>query len=216
MRKVIHGITALALSVCAGSAAVAQSPATAIAVTGAVAPMQWQPGPGWDRDIDVRCVSRDFRYSLCQVDTGRGSEVSLVRQISETRCVEGRNWGWNRAGIWVDQGCEGVFRVQRRWAGGPGQGHGPGHGPGHGGPGHGAGGWQPGPDWDRAIRVHCASIDYRYRMCQVDTGRGGDVRVERQISKTRCVRGQNWGWNRAGVWVDGGCEAVFLVERRWR
>jgi hypothetical protein len=216
MRKVIHGITgitALALSIGAASLAQAQSPAAAVVAAGAFAPAQygndWRPGPDWDRDINVRCASVDFRYRMCQVDTGRGSEVELVRQISDTRCIEGRTWGWNRAGIWVDQGCEGVFRVQRRWKGGPGHGHGPGHGPGQGG-------WQPGPGWDRMIRVHCSSVDFRYRMCQVDTGRGGDVRIERQISETRCVRGQNWGWNRAGVWVDQGCDAVFLVDRRWR
>jgi hypothetical protein len=210
MRKVIHGVTALALSIGAASIAHAQSPAAAVAAAGALAPAQyaneWRPGPGWDRAIDVRCASVDFRYRMCQVDTGRGSSVDLVRQISKTRCVEGRNWGWNRAGIWVDQGCEGVFRVQRRWTGGPG----------HGGHGPGQGGWQPGPGWDKMIRVHCSSVDFRYRMCQVDTGRGGDVRIERQISKTRCVRGQNWGWNRAGIWVDQGCDAVFLVDRRWR
>jgi hypothetical protein len=166
----------------------------------------WQPGNGWDRDIDVRCASQSYDYNMCQVDTGRGSQVQLVRQISKTRCEEGRNWGWNRAGIWVDKGCEGVFRVARRWQGGGG-------GP---GPGNGGGDWRPGSGWDQAIRVQCASQSYRYNMCQVDTGRGSDVRVERQISKTRCVEGQTWGWNRAGIWVDQGCEAVFRVDRRWR
>lgn len=165
----------------------------------------WRPGAGWDRDIDVRCASRNFNYNMCQIDTGRGSSVSLARQVSDTRCVEGRNWGWNRAGVWVNGGCEGVFRVSRRWSGGAGG----------GGPVAG-GGWRPGPDWDRAIRVRCASQGYKYNMCQVDTGRGSDVRIERQISDTRCVEGRTWGWNRAGVWVDGGCEAIFRVNRRWR
>jgi hypothetical protein len=174
----------------------------------------WRPGAGWDRDIDVRCASQSYGYNMCQVDTGRGSDVRLVRQLSKTRCEEGRNWGWNRAGIWVDQGCEGVFRVARRWQGG-GQGPGPGNGGGGGG-GGGGGDWHPGAGWDRAIRLQCASQGYQYNLCQVDTGRGGDVRVERQISKTRCIEGQTWGWNRAGVWVDGGCEAIFRVNRRWR
>jgi len=76
--------------------------------------------------------------------------------------------------------------------------------------------WRPGPDWDRTIEVHCASEGYHYNMCQIDTGRGSDVRIARQISDTRCVRGRTWGWNRAGIWVDRGCEAVFRVHRRWR
>ncbi|MBN8480212.1 MAG: DUF3011 domain-containing protein [Xanthomonadales bacterium] len=168
-------------------------------------PGDWRPGPDWDRDINVRCGSNDYRYRMCQVDTGRGSHVSVDRQISDTRCIEGRTWGWNRAGIWVDGGCEAIFRIERRW-GGDG-----------GGPSYGGGGdWRPGPDWDRGIEVRCGSDDYRYRMCQVDTGRGSDVRIARQVSRTACIEGRTWGWNRAGIWVDGGCEAVFSIERRWR
>ena len=83
--------------------------------------------------------------------------MRLVSQVSKTRCVEGNNWGWNRAGIWVDQGCEGVFRVQRRWAGGDGGHHG-------GRPGNGGGDWRPGPGWDQAIRVRCASNGFQYNM----------------------------------------------------
>lgn len=165
----------------------------------------WRPGAGWDRDIAVRCASQNFGYNMCQIDTGRGSRVSLERQISDTRCVEGRNWGFNRAGVWVNGGCEGVFRVSRRWSGDDHDRH-----------MAGGGDWHPGPNWDRAIRVRCASQNFSYSMCQVDTGRGGDVRIERQISDTRCIEGRTWGWNRAGVWVDGGCEAVFRVDRRWR
>jgi hypothetical protein len=79
-----------------------------------------------------------------------------------------------------------------------------------------AGGWHPGPGWDRSIRLKCESEDYRYRMCRVDTGRGSAVRIEQRISDTRCIEGRNWGWNRAGIWVDQGCAAVFVVDRRWR
>ena len=76
--------------------------------------------------------------------------------------------------------------------------------------------WRPGPDWNRAISLRCASQGYHYNMCQIDTGRGSAVRVARQISHTRCVQGRTWGYNRAGIWVDGGCEAIFRVDRRWR
>ena len=207
MLKRVHAITTVLLSLCA-TAAVAAPAANQAATSFAAAAVaqygnDWRPGPGWDRDIDVRCGSVNYDYRMCQVDTGRGSEVRIVRQVSKTACVEGRNWGWNRAGIWVDQGCEGVFRVQRRWSGGQ-------------GPGHGGGDWRPGPGWDQAIQVRCESTDYRYRMCQVDTGRGSDVRIGRQISNTACIEGRNWGWNRAGIWVDPGCAAVFVVDRRWR
>ena len=76
--------------------------------------------------------------------------------------------------------------------------------------------WRPGPDWNQAINLRCASQGYHYNMCQIDTGRGSAVRVARQISHTRCVQGRTWGYNRAGIWVDGGCDAIFRVDRRWR
>jgi hypothetical protein len=203
MLKPVHGITAIVLSVCAASAVAAPDPLPLASAVRVAATAQWQPGPGWDRDIEVRCGSDNYNYRMCQVDTGRGGGVRVVRQISKTACIEGRTWGWNRAGIWVNQGCEAVFRVQRRWAGGQ-------------GPGHGDGDWRPGQGWDQAIRVRCESNDYNYRMCQVDTGRGSDVRISRQISKTACIEGRSWGWNRAGIWVNQGCAAEFVVNRRWR
>jgi Protein of unknown function (DUF3011) len=212
MFKTFSALAAFSLSAAAAVTASAQTAAPVATLVDAAVVAQyggdWRPGPGWDRDIDVRCASGGYNYNMCQVDTGRGSRVMLLRQISNTRCVEGSNWGWNRAGIWVNGGCEGIFRVQRRWAGGPPPGPGPGPGP--GGP------WQPGTGWDASINVRCASGGYNYNMCQVDTGRGSRVYVSRQISKTPCVEGRTWGWNRAGVWVDGGCEAIFTVDRRWR
>jgi hypothetical protein len=52
-------------------------------------------------------------------------------------------------------------------------------------------------------------------FCQVDVGVRGHVMLTRQRSDARCVAGQNWGWNRAGIWVDHGCGADFTVVRRW-
>ena len=194
------GLALLAAAPLAG-AQVAPQLATTM---GAATLAQWQPGPGWDRDIEFSCASDGYNYRMCQVDTGRGGNVYLLRQTSNSACIEGRTWGWNRAGVWVDQGCAGVFRVSRRWNGGPS----------YPPPGHG--GWQPGPGWDQSIRVRCKSDGYNYRMCQVDTGRGSIVRIAKQLSGTPCREGSNWGWNRAGIWVDQGCAAEFIVERRWR
>ena len=118
MLKPFSVIAALALSSGAALTASAQTVPLATLVDSAAVSQyggDWRPGPGWDRDIDVRCASGGYNYNMCQVDTGRGSRVWLVRQISKTPCVEGRNWGWNRAGVWVDGGCEAVFTVERRW-----------------------------------------------------------------------------------------------------
>ena len=75
----------------------------------------WRPGPGWNRDFAMECGSPQYRYLFCQVDVGAQGRVILQRQISDTRCIEGRNWGWNRAGVWTDKGCSAQFMVIRRW-----------------------------------------------------------------------------------------------------
>ncbi|MGA9341811.1 MAG: DUF3011 domain-containing protein [Rhodanobacteraceae bacterium] len=155
------------------------------------------------RDV-VTCESRDFRPSHCSVPW---RDAELVRQTSSAACVRGRTWGIDRGGIWVDKGCAGRFaRVGR--GGHDEDGRHDGH--------RGHDGWRPGAGWNTAIRVHCGSQNFRYNMCLVDTGRGSDVRIERQLSNSSCVRGRTWGFNRAGIWVDNGCEAIFRVDRRWR
>ena len=75
----------------------------------------WQPGPGWDTRFNVVCESQNFEYRFCAVDLGGAGRVSVARQISNSACIEGRNWGSNRAGVWVNQGCAAEFSVDRRW-----------------------------------------------------------------------------------------------------
>ena len=112
---------------------------------------------------------------------GRG-HAAIVRQISKVDCIEGRNWGQDRDAIWVDNGCAATFEVRR------GQGGGQGGGP----------------------EVVCESRDFRYQTCNWRRGWGFPQLVE-QISRERCVRDRNWGYDRRGhfIWVDRGCAARF-------
>lgn len=67
-------------------------------------------------DQTIHCGSGGFNYRYCPVQThGR---VELVRQTSFIECREGRNWGSDRNGVWVDNGCAGDFRVGRDSSGG--------------------------------------------------------------------------------------------------
>ncbi len=75
----------------------------------------WRPGPGWDSRFVIECNSSGFSYRFCGVDVGGGGRVYLERQTSSAACIEGRTWGWNRGGLWVDQGCQGRFTIDRRW-----------------------------------------------------------------------------------------------------
>lgn len=153
-----------------------------------------QPG---DRGVGgrvVRCESASGRSNLCVMDTRRG--VELVRQLSRSACMREQNWGWNDQGVWVSGGCRAEFRSGR-------DGH--------------AGGWNEGQPGQAGQSVRCESADGRERRCTLDT-RGG-VRLVRQLSRTACIEGRNWGYDRGGVWVEGGCRADFQAgerqEQRW-
>jgi len=66
-----------------------------------------------------------------------------------------------------------------------------------------------GTDGDAALpnEVTCESNDQREVSCDMNTR--GNVEVSRQLSRTRCEQGLNWGLSRHSVWVSGGCRAVF-------
>lgn len=58
----------------------------------------------------VYCESGDMKRHWCSEGIGRS--VRLIRQRSTVRCVEGRTWGVDRSGIWVDRGCRADFEVR--------------------------------------------------------------------------------------------------------
>ena len=60
---------------------------------------------------------------------------------------------------------------------------------------------------DDAFR--CDSTDFRYQYCVIETG--NRVKLVRQYSRYRCVKGSSWGYDRHGVWVDRGCAADFRL-----
>lgn len=60
----------------------------------------------------VRCDSNDKRPRHCPADTKGG--VRLFRQLSRSACVEGRSWGVDANGIWVEDGCRAEFEVRTK------------------------------------------------------------------------------------------------------
>jgi len=56
------------------------------------------------------CESKDRRRQFCGASIEH--EVTLFRQISGIACEQGRNWGWDGRGIWVDDGCRAEFSVR--------------------------------------------------------------------------------------------------------
>jgi len=68
---------------------------------------QWPGNDG--RGQVVQCDSNDRRERRCNVSVRR--DVRLLRQNSGSPCIEGRTWGHDRNGIWVNGGCRGQFLV---------------------------------------------------------------------------------------------------------
>jgi hypothetical protein len=141
----------------------------------------------------IYCASDDGRRKICPANTGGG--IQLTKQRSDSPCVFGQTWGYDRNGIWVDRGCRAEF-VAGYYGGGPG-----------GGPGGPAPGW---PGWGNNYNVYCASDNGRRISCPVDTS--GGVRLVRKRSESPCVYGSSWGYDRRGIWVDRGCRALKSVN----
>lgn len=106
---------------------------------------------GWGNAYNIYCASDDGRRNWCPVGTRGG--VRLVRQRSDSACLYGSTWGYDRKGIWVDSGCRADFEV-------------------------GQAGWQPEPE--RVI--YCASDDGRRNFCGANTKAGVRIIRQRSDS----------------------------------
>lgn len=141
----------------------------------------WRPpGSGWDQR-EIICTSVNRQYRECR-SPFRGP-ARLSQQISDTRCMEGRNWGSRPGLIWVDGGCRARFVESRpNW-----------------------------PSWGKPganqRQILCESKDERYQQC--NTGFRGAARLTRQLSQNACIEGRSWGQSRGMVWVSRGCRAWF-------
>ena len=64
------------------------------------------PAPG-----NIVCTSNNGERVYCTADARFG--VQLVRQIGGAPCEQGRTWGYDDRGIWVNRGCRAEFLVNR-------------------------------------------------------------------------------------------------------
>lgn len=140
----------------------------------------------------VRCESPDYGYKACSAPGA--SRAAVARQLSQAACIEGRTWGFNNSGIWVDHGCAAEFSVDNR----------------------GGYGYDNGNAYGRNSIVKCESPKFKDRRCPADTSRG--VQLARQLSQAACIQGQDWGYDRNSIWVRDGCAAEFQLggDRRGR
>jgi len=72
-------------------------------------------------------------------------------------------------------------------------------------------GWGYADEGDDRMQFNCASVDFKYRECQLPVK--GRVALVKRLSDARCIEGQSWGQRGDRVWVDQGCRAKFEVTR---
>jgi hypothetical protein len=181
----------------------------------------------------IVCESQSNATQYCAADTRGG--VTLSVQYSHASCRQGRSWGYDNRGIWVSNGCRAQFDLgdyrgnhgssgdskaaaalaigligaaaiasahdrDRRDDRDYGYDYRPGDNYGY------DGGWhQP------ADHLTCESRDNRRNYCPANL-RHATVDIDRHLSNAPCRFGQNWGWDRGGIWVDDGCRAVFAIH----
>src|SRR5262245_47868767 len=66
---------------------------------------QASPAP----QVLVTCSSKPGERIQCPADTSSG--VVLARSAGAAPCLLGKTWGYDNEGIWVADGCTGVFVV---------------------------------------------------------------------------------------------------------
>lgn len=69
------------------------------------------PLPALAGEQTIRCDSGNYRYRYCRIDTDNRAE--LIDRHSMADCSQGRSWGYDSRGVWVDKGCSATFRVGR-------------------------------------------------------------------------------------------------------
>jgi len=55
------------------------------------------------------CESKSRQRRFC--GAGISKEARLIKQLSGSACEQGRSWGWDARGVWVDEGCRAEFQV---------------------------------------------------------------------------------------------------------
>ncbi len=151
-------------------------------------------------DEIINCESYNNERRMCHVPYVHNKKISLVSTFSRTMCEQGKSWGINNRGIWVQNGCRGRFLVKRRL--------------------------QPrsgtvfssynkprlpyqGPNY--SFNLRCESFENQPNMCKVRGLQHKKVQLLKQLSNAACIRDRTWGTTKTKIWVRRGCRAIFKV-----
>src|SRR5580658_4088648 len=68
-------------------------------------------GPGGPSGVTITCSSNNGKRVYCAANTSR--DVRLTNQRSGSPCIQGKTWGFDNWGIWVDRGWRADFLTMR-------------------------------------------------------------------------------------------------------
>nr|MBP6534743.1 DUF3011 domain-containing protein [Arenimonas sp.] len=120
------------------------------------------------------------RYQECRKPY-KGT-VYLSRQLSSSKCTEGRTWGQDKDRIWVNGGCRAEFQSR----------------------GNGGGSWD-------GYNVTCSSRNNQYKTCAWNRSKGVPRLIERLSGRCTERYDWGFDNNR-GLWVANNCSARFGVR----
>lgn len=58
----------------------------------------------------IKCQSFNKNYQFCPVTVT--ASVTMLRRLSKGGCLQGKDWGYRRDGVWVQAGCRAEFLVK--------------------------------------------------------------------------------------------------------
>lgn len=64
-----------------------------------------------NRHYALTCESRGNRYQYCPAPVHH-AYVRMTRRLSDAGCEFNRDWGYDRRGVWVDNGCRADFEIE--------------------------------------------------------------------------------------------------------
>ena len=157
--------------------------AASLLMAGSARVLAGQPATEAAAGMRFRCETDSSQQRYCKVDTSDG--ITLVKQLSKIPCMQGRNWDYDRHGVWVSHRCGGEFVTGKQAE-------------------------QDDSAPRRGPLLRCESRANRIEHCKADTRKG--VRLVRKFSVSECAENLDWGHDETGIWVARGCRAEFSVE----
>jgi hypothetical protein len=154
----------------------------------------------------VTCEANNDNRKYC--GSFGDASIRIDRQISGSPCIEGRSWGVDRQGLWVEQGCRAVFLIGR-----------PGGGPGYGGPEYGQerpGWWDPEPnqEWPPRGNWHGGRWERGGACFYKDPGFGGGFFCIRRGERRESLG--DYGDKISSIRVFGGARVTVFDDRDFR